>query len=173
MIEILRSCAKPLAPNKCPASQNIMRFKEHSGKSQMLIFDLWFHLFLFIENSHRERIFREAWEMNRTWILWVFWKKRMCPFFCLLNILWNEQVFSSLNTSCQIQKGLRDRGKSYRIQKRMILFIWTDYFYSCFTMYLNIVVVTIPHICHFFYTIKFFGEWNLHRNLHSNCQFTQ
>ena len=69
MIEILRSCAKPLAPNKCPASQNIMRFKEHSGKSQMLIFDLWFHLFLFIENSHHERIFRQAWEMNRSWSL--------------------------------------------------------------------------------------------------------
>ena len=37
---------------------------------------------------------------------------------------------------------------------------------------------TIPHICHFFYTGKIFGEQNLHRNLHSklpiytvNCQF--
>ena len=36
----------------------------------------------------------------------------------------------------------------------------------------------IPHICHFFYTGKIFGEENLHRNLHSklpiytvNCQF--
>ena len=123
MIEILRSCAKPLAPNKCPASQNIMRFKEHSGKSQMLIFDLWFHLFLFIENSHRDRIFREAWEMNRPWILWVFWKNECVVFLCMSNILRNEHVFSSLNTSCQIQKSLCDRGKSYRRQERMIPFL--------------------------------------------------
>ena len=38
----------------------------------------------------------------------------------------------------------------------------------------------IPHICHFFYTGKIFGEQNFHQNLHSklqiytvNCQFTQ
>ena len=39
IIEILRSCAKLLAPNKCPASWNIMRFREDSGNPQILIFD--------------------------------------------------------------------------------------------------------------------------------------
>ena len=53
--------------------------------------------------------------------------------------------------------------------------------------YLNLVVKKtsnqderIPHICHFFYTGKIFGEENLHQNLHSkllvytvNCQFTR
>ena len=41
-----------------------------------------------------------------------------------------------------------------------------------------IMGIVIPHICHFFYTGKIFGEENLHRNLHSklpiytvNCQF--
>ena len=40
------------------------------------------------------------------------------------------------------------------------------------------VFITIPDICHFFYTGKIFGEENLHQNLHSklpiytvNCQF--
>ena len=38
-------------------------------------------------------------------------------------------------------------------------------------------ITNIPHICHFFYTGKIFGEKNLHQNLHSklpiytvNCQ---
>ena len=29
------------------------------------------------------------------------------------------------------------------------------------------LILTIPHICKFFYTGKIFGEENLHRNLHS------
>ena len=50
---------------------------------------------------------------------------------------------------------------------------WTN----CEAKYIHL---SIPHICHFFYTGKIFGKWNLHRNLHSklpiytvNCQFTQ
>ena len=31
------------------------------------------------------------------------------------------------------------------------------------------VVEYIPHICHFFYTVNFFGEWNLHRKTPIFC----
>ena len=76
IIEILRSCAKLLAPNKCPASWNIMRFREDSGNPQILIFD--FTPCLAVRCIFKARIPLEVLEGHEKWtvlnnsrLLWI------------------------------------------------------------------------------------------------------